>query len=362
MEAPADSSGAFLLPIDLITIGMGEHENLQEGTQDKGDSMKSPKVSVIIPFYNRKRHVKECLNSVLSSSLKQIEVICVDDGSTDGTAELLDKLAAKDSRIVLIKKDKHEGAYQARWYGLMHAIGEYVHFMDSDDLVDSEAYEELYGIAKVNNLDQLVFTAESFNAEKHTPSEKKVKDGFDKHYHLSEECCGKVMGGKELFDSLCRHKSFFVGFPMRILRRDMIQGRVIPQCNAIWHADNFYSVVWMYWSNRAMAIDRKFYKRRVHRASITMKKDEEATHFSCILSVIMAFCGIKEFVERGCQKGTAEYDYVFRLMRGLNKRRVKIPAEKAMQIVESTYVWGGLGATVPFVQMCFIQLLDRFLH
>lgn len=331
------------------------------GDPDDNISMQFPKVSVIIPFYNRKKHVKECINSVLKSSLELIEIICVDDGSTDGTRELLEKIQSKDSRIVLVKTG-HRGAYEARWAGLQYARGEYVHFMDSDDLIVPTAYEELYNIANENGLDQLVFTAESFNADKHTPSEKKVKDGFDKHYHLAEACCGKVMGGKELFEALCRNKSFFVGFPMRILRREMIQGNKIPPCNALWHADNFYSVVWMYWAKRAMAIDRKFYKRRVHRASITMKKDEDATHFQSILVVIMAFCAFDEFVERGCQPGTAEYDYVYRLVRGLNKRRTRVTQEKVMRLVAECPICHGNDGVVPFVQMVFMQLLARFVH
>lgn len=340
---------------------MGTYEIPPAEDPDDDISMQTPKVSVIIPFYNRKKHIKECISSVLASSLELIEVICVDDGSTDGTTELLEKIAYKDSRIVFVKT-KHEGAYSARWCGLQYARGEYVHFMDSDDLIEPTAYEELYGISKENNLDQLVFTAESFNAEKHTPSEEKVKDGFDKHYHLAEECCGKVMDGNELFNSLCRNKSFFVGFPMRLLRREMLQKNGILPCGAEWHADNFYTVVWMYRSERAMAINRKFYKRRVHRASITMMKDEEATHFQNILAVIMAFCVFDEFVERGCKPGTAEYDYVYRLIRGLNKRRTRLTQEQVMHLVAKCPVWRGYNGLVPFVQMLFIQLLARFVH
>ena len=113
---------------------MGTYEIPPAEDPDDDISMQTPQVSVIIPFYNRKKHIKECINSVLASSLELIEVICVDDGSTDGTTELLEKIAYKDSRIVFVKT-KHEGAYSARWCGLQYARGEYVHFMDSDDLI-----------------------------------------------------------------------------------------------------------------------------------------------------------------------------------------------------------------------------------
>ena len=318
----------------------------------------NPKVSVIIPFYNRRKHIKACIDSVLASTLENLEVILVDDGSTDvRTKNVVRKIASSDQRIALVETE-HGGAYEARWVGLQYANGDYIHFMDSDDLIAPGAYEELCSICDENQLDQIVFTAASFNDEKHTPSEEKVKEGFDKHYQLSNDCCEKITSGKELFHILSENRSFFVGFPMRLVRRGLIQGVEIPKCNALWHADNFYTVVWMYQSKRAMAINRKYYKRRVHRDSITMAKDSDAQHFKSILSVLISFCRFREFADYGMVPGTIESNYMMRLMRGLYKRSQKIGRDATADMVGLVSEEGS-ESFGEFVELCFLPLLRK---
>ena len=90
------------------------------------------KVSVIIPVYNAEKYLEECLNSVVNSTLKNIEIICVDDGSTDSSLSILQKYAANDLRVKILRQ-KNLYAGRARNNGLMHATGEYVHFLDADD-------------------------------------------------------------------------------------------------------------------------------------------------------------------------------------------------------------------------------------
>ena len=99
----------------------------------------TPKVSVIIPVYNVEEYLRECLDSVVNQTLKEIEIICVDDGSTDNSLEILKEYAKKDSRITVItQQNLHAGV--ARNAGLAVAKGEYVHFLDSDDWVEKNIY------------------------------------------------------------------------------------------------------------------------------------------------------------------------------------------------------------------------------
>lgn len=115
------------------------------------------KISVIMPVYNVEKYIGECLNSILTQTLEDIEVICVDDGSTDNSLEILNAYAAKDSRIIVINK-KNEGSGIARNAGIKAAGGEYIHFVDSDDwLYNNKVYEEIYAKAKEDNLDILIF-------------------------------------------------------------------------------------------------------------------------------------------------------------------------------------------------------------
>ena len=110
------------------------------------------KISVIIPVYNTEKYLKECLNSILAQTLKDIEIICVDDGSTDSCPKILDKYSQKDSRIKIIRQ-KNQGAGNSRNNALKKATGEFVAFLDSDDAYPSnDVLECLYNAAKQNHV------------------------------------------------------------------------------------------------------------------------------------------------------------------------------------------------------------------
>ncbi|WP_281815655.1 glycosyltransferase family 2 protein [Brachyspira pilosicoli] len=111
------------------------------------------KVSVIIPVYNVEEYLKECLDSVINQTLKEIEIICIDDCSTDSSYSILEEYAKKDSRIVLIKNKENMGVGYNRNIGIKEAKGEYIGFIDSDDYISEDYYENLYNTAKKYNSD-----------------------------------------------------------------------------------------------------------------------------------------------------------------------------------------------------------------
>ncbi len=116
----------------------------------------TPKVSVIIPVYNVEKYLRECLDSVVKQTLKEIEIICVDDGSTDKSLEILKEYAKKDNRITVItQKNLHAGV--ARNAGLTVARGEYVHFLDSDDWVEKDIYTKSLSDIDKDDIDVYVF-------------------------------------------------------------------------------------------------------------------------------------------------------------------------------------------------------------
>ncbi|MFC4320723.1 glycosyltransferase family 2 protein [Litchfieldia salsa] len=106
-----------------------------------------PKISIIVPIYNVEQYLNRCFNSLLSQTLKDIEIIAVNDGSTDSSLKTVEQLAANDNRIVVIDK-VNGGVSSARNEGLSKANGEYIGFVDPDDWVDSTMYETLYSIAE----------------------------------------------------------------------------------------------------------------------------------------------------------------------------------------------------------------------
>ena len=100
-------------------------------------------ITVIIPVYNVKKYLKRCVNGVLAQTYKNLEVILVDDGSTDGCAELCDELFKTDKRVVVFHK-QNGGLSSARNYGVRAANGKYITFVDSDDTIDEDYVETLY--------------------------------------------------------------------------------------------------------------------------------------------------------------------------------------------------------------------------
>lgn len=114
--------------------------------------MKMPKVSIIVPIYNVQKYLKRCMDSILSQTLKDIEIIMVDDGSPDNCPVMCDDYAKRDERIRVIHK-KNGGLGFARNSGLEIATGEFIAFVDSDDYIAPNMYENLYVTAKEYNLD-----------------------------------------------------------------------------------------------------------------------------------------------------------------------------------------------------------------
>ena len=115
-----------------------------------------PEISVVIPIFNVEKYLEECLNSVIHQSFEDIEIICINDGSTDNSLNILRKYEKKDNRIRIINQ-KNVGAGGARYIGLSLSKGRYVYFMDSDDFLELNALELLYDNAVSNNSDVVIF-------------------------------------------------------------------------------------------------------------------------------------------------------------------------------------------------------------
>lgn len=133
-----------------------------------------PKVSIIIPVYNVKKYLRQCLDSVVNQTLQDIEIICVDDGSTDGSEHIIDEYAAKDNRVLVIHK-ANAGYGHTMNRGLDVASGEYIGIVESDDFTDSIMFEMLYNKAKdldVNIVKSDYFDYYSFGESYHKVYQK----------------------------------------------------------------------------------------------------------------------------------------------------------------------------------------------
>lgn len=134
--------------------------------------MANPKVSIVIPIYNVERYLRQCLDSVVNQTLKDIEIICVDDGSTDSSPDIIKEYVDKDPRVKVITKP-NSGYGNSMNRGFDMAEGEYIGIVESDDYADPDMFEKLYEVASANDLDV-------------------VKSGFYFYYSIPEERNEKV--------------------------------------------------------------------------------------------------------------------------------------------------------------------------
>ena len=123
-----------------------------------------PLVSIIIPVYNVEPFLRECLDSVVSQTLRTIEIICVNDGSSDGSLDILQEYADKDKRIKIVDKKINEGLSTTRNVGMSFAAGKYLLFVDSDDYVDNDLCRKAFECAEKNRAELVIYDFAVFHS------------------------------------------------------------------------------------------------------------------------------------------------------------------------------------------------------
>ena len=124
--------------------------------------MQRPKVSVIVPVYNAEKFISRCITSILEQTIKEIEIIVVNDGSTDQSAEIINSFESLDHRIIHISQP-NQGVSTARNAGLRCASGEFIGFVDADDWIEPNMFETLYALSIQHSADLVICNAFSIN-------------------------------------------------------------------------------------------------------------------------------------------------------------------------------------------------------
>ena len=313
------------------------------------------KVSVIMPVYNAEKYLHECMDSILGQTMGDIEVFCIDDGSTDASAAILAEYASKDKRVVLLATP-HVGAYKARREGLAHATGEYIYFMDSDDAIDVNAFAELVEMGDREDLDEIVFTAEVFSDGDPVAMER-YRRRFVLAYALKAAVCDKVMSGPDLFRKLVLSGCYFPGPPMRIIRKRVLDTDNYGFPEAPFHGDNYFTTVSLYNSRRAIALDRKYYRRRVRPDSITTSVGTEKIHYASTVNVVKGLLEFEPFQQDVLAGGVAAACYLSRLARNLARRSRKLDVATVRELFEKTSDGAGASVFVLLHAVCRPALL-----
>ena len=216
------------------------------------------KISVIIPVYNVENYLEESLDSIINQTFADLEIICVNDGSTDNSSIILNKYANKDSRIKIIDQ-KNKGAGAARNSGLDVATGDYIYFFDSDDILELTALEELYKIAYENSLDLIIFKLINFIDE--TGEEFKVP--YHEMSQIMDKLGNTIFSYEEIVEFL---DDFDVTPHTKFFKKDLISEIRFDE-NVIFE-DNLFTVDYIFNAKKIYLYNKYLYHRRVRQNSI----------------------------------------------------------------------------------------------
>jgi len=167
-----------------------------------------PKVSVIVPIYNVEKYLEQCLDSLKNQTLKDLEIICVDDGSTDSSSEICDRYAKNDARIKVIHKN-NSGYGNSINRGIEEATGKYIGILESDDFADKKMYENLWNLAEQYQADNVKCSWYDY----YTDTDTAIKVGA-----ISPTVANKVMTYKDFHGILKNRTVIWSG----IYRRDFL--------------------------------------------------------------------------------------------------------------------------------------------
>ena len=317
-----------------------------------------PRISVIMPVWNVEPYLRECMDSILNQTMGDFEFICIDDASDDGSPAILAEYAARDPRVKLLRTE-HVGAYLARKAGVDIACGEFAYFMDSDDILDVRAFEELLAFADGENLDQVIFSAEVFSSDEDAASFEERRRRFEAYYAIPDALCNQVMSGADLMFALERVGHFFVSPPFRLLRLAPFKECEYPfPHGAPFHADEYFTPVSLYFARRAMIVNRRYYKRRVRPGSISTVANKEKIHYASLLNVLFWLCSFKPLQEDMLLHRTQIAAHMLTLVHAIQRRGECLDVETKTQLLSEIRL-----PLAPEMQMflsaCFIPLLEE---
>lgn len=220
-----------------------------------------PLISIIIPVYNVQSYLRKCLDSIVNQASTLIEVICVNDGSTDGSSSILNEYAAKYANIRIINQE-NQGLSAARNSGIRAAKGDYLFFLDSDDWIEPDTLKTL--VYKQNGEDMVCFNGRRYFED----GKAEVPDSGIKE---------DLLAGWEYYNkyALVSRKFHFVCVVLRLYKRDFLVENNLFFEEGIYHEDNLFTPLACYYAKAVKVIPDSLYVYRLRLGSITCSTNKK---------------------------------------------------------------------------------------
>ena len=273
------------------------------------------KLSIIVPVYNVEKYLPKCLESLIKQTLKDIEIICVNDGSMDNSLAILKEFASKDSRIRIID-NQHQGVAKTRNTGIEQSTGEYIGFVDSDDYIDIDFFEKLYNSATKSNSDIAI------------ASILKHKNFFNIYNakYTKEEIAITIQDKIKLCED---KKHFFFYAWNKIYHSGFIKENNIKFSEGQIYEDVMFAIKALYYSNKIISVYGTKYHYIEHENSLTKYKDktgEKEQDLVKAYSELQEFCNSKniEISERLNYYTKENFGFILNLYKGKYQSKIQL--------------------------------------
>ncbi len=305
-----------------LTVASPNHAPSSPAVRVDADDQQGPDLSVIVPVYNTELFLAECLDSVLMQTGLALEVICVDDGSTDGSSALLDHYAARDERVIVVRQE-NSGLSAARNAGIDAATGRYVCFLDSDDYWRADDVSSLVEHADRQVLDMYAFDALALR-------EAGVSERLWRRYtHYYERGAGytETQSGLDLLARLVESRDYRASVCLYLVRRSVLEREQLRFYPGITHEDNLFTFNLMRAAERVAHTPTALYARRVRKGSIITEGTRLSSARGYLISFVTMLRSISGEYYDDPRVADAVGDVVADMFRGARRSVSRLPRD-----------------------------------
>lgn len=280
-----------------------------------------PEVSVIVPVYNVEKYIEKCLNSLVNQTLKNIEIIIVNDGTKDNSEEIIKKIMEKYPQKIVYLKKENGGLSDARNYGIPYAKGEYIAFLDSDDYVEKDIYKEMYELAKKENSDMVEC------------------DFLWEYPDKTREDIGQVYNGKKEMLEKVRVVAW-----NKLIRRSILEKTQIQFPKELRYEDVEFTYKLIPYLNKVSFIKKPYIHYIQRENSISNSQNERTKEIFTVLDNVIDYYKENDFYDE--YKDELEYVYARYLLCSSLLRMVKIQDKETRKNMHKI-TWENLNTKFP---------------
>ena len=292
-------------------------------------------VSVVIPIYNVETYLERCLASIIRQTLRALQIICVIDGSQDGSSGIAHRFAQHDSRIMVIEQ-QNMGQSAARNHGLAEARAPYVYFMDGDDELDTSALETLARFAQENDLDAVLFDADCiYEEDRHaaagtqvTIAEEPSRIPFGVGNYHRAGTYPQTCAGIELLGAMRSNCEFSPSVPLQLSRREHLLEHRLAFHRGVIHEDNAFTTLNLAFAERVGYLRQPFFKRRIRPGSTMTRKEAFDNAYGYYTAYLDVCARLPELEEIHGADVEPVYESALRFLKSAREIQARIPEEE----------------------------------